>query len=147
MNVAPAASRSLFDVATLYRHQVAAAAATTVDILMMVALVRFVHFAPAIATFASAIAGGVVNFTLGRSWAFRDARAGAVGGQAFRYALACLGGAALNASLLALVLRNFAAPYVPARVLVSIVVSLAYTYPIHARFVFRTSSRRSEHLS
>jgi putative flippase GtrA len=78
-----------------------------------------------------------VNFVLSRAWAYRDRHEGAVASQAWRYALVAVGGAALNAALLAFLLSRVGGPYLLARVAVSAGVSLLYTYPLHARFVFR----------
>ncbi|MBN9161193.1 MAG: hypothetical protein BGO98_07155 [Myxococcales bacterium 68-20] len=137
--VAPAgrSSARLLDLRLLGRHQIAAALATLVDFVSMIALVELASAAPPYATLLSATAGGITNFTLGRTWAFRDRHRGSVGSQAARYAVVCAGGALLNASVLGAVLAVSEPPYVIARAVVSILVSLAYTYPLHARFVYR----------
>lgn len=129
----------LADLRLLGRHQIAAALATLVDFAMMVALVELVGAAPAYATLLSAAAGGVTNFMLGRAWAFRERHRGSFGSQALRYAVVCAGGALLNASLLGAVLAVATPSYVVTRAIVSVLVSLAYTYPMHARFVFRAA--------
>jgi putative flippase GtrA len=135
--VSPAASARLLDVWLLGRHQVAAAFATLVDFLVMVALVELLAAPPPVATLVSALAGGASNFALGRAWAFRARHRGTFGSQAARYAVVCAGGALLNASLLGAFLHVASAPYVALRVVVSILVSVAYTYPMHTKFVFR----------
>lgn len=127
-------ARSFFDLALLGRHQVAAFAATAVDFTAMIAFVELAGLAPPLATILSAILGGVSNFTLSRVWAYRDRHDGAIPGQAFRYAVVSLGGALLNGALVALL---SVVPYVFARILVSALVSVLYTYPLHTRFVFR----------
>lgn len=130
----------LFDVALLGRHQVAAASATAVDYVVMVILVELASVAPPIATLLSATVGGMANFALARVWAFRSLHRGSMRDQAIRYAIACAGGALLNAGLLAAVLAIASPPYVIARAAVSVLVSIAYTYPMHARFVFQATS-------
>lgn len=127
-------ARSGIDLALLGRHQVAAFAATVVDFSAMIALVELLGVAPPLATIISAILGGVSNFTLSRTWAYRDRHEGEVQGQASRYAVVSLGGALLNGALVGVL---FSVPYVIARVIVSAAVSLLYTYPLHTRFVFR----------
>lgn len=127
-------ARSLFDLALLGRHQVAAFAATAVDFTAMIAFVELVGLAPPLATILSAILGGLTNFTLSRVWAYRDRHEGALHDQALRYAVVSLGGALLNGALVALL--SFV-PYVLARIAVSFAVSVLYTYPLHTRFVFR----------
>lgn len=127
-------ARSFFDLALLGRHQIAAFAATVVDFTAMIAFVELFGTRPPLATILSAILGGVSNFALSRAWAFRGRHDGAAHGQAFRYGVVSLGGALLNGALVAI----FAfVPYVLARVVASLVVSLLYTYPLHTRFVFR----------
>lgn len=130
----------LLDVRLIGRHQVAALLATGVDFAVMIALVELVHLPPPVATVLAAICGGVASFTLGRTWAFRDVHTGSLAGQASRYAAASLGGALLNGLLLAALLAVVPLPYVLARVAVSALLSLAYTYPVLTRFVFRAHS-------
>jgi putative flippase GtrA len=125
--------------ASLVRHPVAAGVATLVDFVSMVALVELAHVPPPIATLLSAGVGGVTNFTIGRLWTFRVR--GPLAGQALRYALACAGGALLNAVLVAAFMGL--GPYVIVRAFVAVLVSFAYTYPMHGRFVFRSEGRRA----
>lgn len=137
---APRARASIFDATLLGRHQVAAAVATGVDFSAMVALVELAHRSPPVATIASAVLGGIVNFTLSRAWAYRDRHEGSVSSQASRYAVVSLGGALLNAGLLAMVLATIDAPYPAARIVAAIAVSVLYTYPLHTRVVFRVGA-------
>ena len=134
---APRSSARLFDVRLLGRHQLAAAFATLVDFATMVALVEVARVLPPTATLVSATVGGVANFTVGRLWAFRARHQGSMTSQGARYALVCAGGAFVNASLLGALLAVASWPYVVARIVVSVLVSLVYTYPLHTRFVFR----------
>jgi putative flippase GtrA len=127
----------LFDLHLFGKHQLAAVAATAIDFAVMIALVELAKLSPPVATVAGAICGGVTNFTVGRAWAFRDLHTGSLQGQAARYAVVSLGGALLNAGLLALVLAAVSLPYVLGRVFVSAAVSALYTYPMHTRVVFR----------
>lgn len=133
----PRARASLLDASLLGRHQVAAALATAVDFLAMIALVELAHRSPPVATVGSAVLGGVVNFGLSRGWAYRERHAGTLSSQASRYAIVSLGGALLNAGLLAMILTTVEAPYPAARVVAAVAVSVLYTYPMHTRVVFR----------
>lgn len=127
----------LLDVRQIGKHQLAAFLATAVDFSVMVALVELAALAPPRATFVAAFCGGVTNFTLGRTWAFREVHTGSVTGQAARYAVVSIGGALLNAGALAAMLAVWVVPYLLGRLAISYVVSLAYTYPLHTRVVFR----------
>lgn len=127
----------LTDLRLLGRHQIAAGIATACDFGLMVGLVELVHASPPLATLVSAAFGGVVNFTVARTWAFRERHVGTVPSQAIRYAAVSLGGALLNALLLQAVLYFGGRGYLLARAIISVMVSVAYTYPMHARVVFR----------
>lgn len=130
----------LLDARLFGRHQIAAVLGTAADFTTMIALVEIAKLAPPVATVAAAIAGGVVNLALARAWAFRDRHHGTFFGQASRYAAVSLGGAFLNGILIANVLRAVTVPYVLARVVVSVLVSVLYTYPLHSRVVFRVGA-------
>lgn len=121
----------------LGRHQSAAFAATCVDFALMVSLVEVGKIGPAYATALGAMAGGVTNFLLSRRWAFRARHAGSVASQGVRYAVVSLGGALLNATLVQFAVSHAPLPYVIARVVGSVFVSVFYSYPLHTRFVFR----------
>ncbi|MDB4946086.1 MAG: hypothetical protein JWP97_5620 [Labilithrix sp.] len=129
----------LFDLTLFGKHQTAALLATLVDFGVMIGLVELAHLSPPVATVAGAVVGGISNFAIGRAWAFRDRHTGSLGEQMVRYAGVSFGGALLNAALLGVLLALLpVVPYVAGRVVVSILVSVAYTYPTHTRFVFRT---------
>lgn len=127
----------------LVRHQIAAAVGTAADFGAMIAGVQLLHLSPPIATLISAMVGGVVNFGVSRLWAFDRTHSGSLGSQAWRYALAMLGGAALNAAVLYAMLAVVAIPYPFARAFVAVAVSLLYTYPVHTRLVFRVKPEPS----
>jgi putative flippase GtrA len=117
------------------RHQVGALTATAVDFLVMVALVELLRAPPAMAAATGALAGATTNFILGRRWVFR-ARSGAVLAQAGRYAAVSAASAGWNA-LGEYVLHDAGhVGYVVARVVVSVVVGLAWNFPLQRRFVF-----------
>lgn len=125
----------------LGRHQVAALIGTSADFLAMIALVEVAKLAPPGATVLSAMAGGLVNFSVSRAWAFRKRHRGTMTSQAARYAMVSLGGALLNGLLLAAVLAAASLPYLFARIGVAALVSVLYTYPLHTRVVFRVQTR------
>lgn len=134
--------RSLLDARLLGRHQLAAMLATVVDFSLMIALVQLAGLPPPIATVLSAISGGIVNFTVSRQWAYKSRHRGTTPSQALRYGMVSFGGALLNAGLLGVVLASVAVPYLAARAVVAIAVSVLYTYPLHTRLVFRVAGER-----
>lgn len=125
--------------ALLGRHQLGALVTTIVDFSTMIALVQLAHARPSIATVVGAAIGAVTNFTLGRYWIFdrRDTLGGRAPGQALRYALVSAASLALNAAGVWLLAERATLPYVIARTLVAVFVSLAWNFPMQRRFVFR----------
>ena len=121
--------------ALLARHQVGALAATAVDFGVMVALVSSGLARPWVATAFGAACGAVTNFTLGRSWIFGAGRGGPAA-QAARYAVVSAVGLGLNSAGVYGVHDRLGVPYVAARAMVAIAVSLLWNFPVQRRFVF-----------
>lgn len=130
--------RTLF--AELGRHQLAAFAATAVDFLCMIGLVELGSASPVLATAVGAACGAVTNFALGRTAVFR-ATDDAVPAQAARYALVSGTSLALNALGVHILAIVIGAHYLGARLLTSLVVSVAWNYPLQRNFVFRRPAR------
>ena len=130
-----AGNSSLF--ALLGKHQASSLIATAVDFGAMIAAVQLAHVSLVLGTVIGATCGATANFALGRNWTFR-ATGGGARGQAARYAmvsLASLGWNALGMELLGVMLGL---QYVVARLIVALVVSLAWNFPMQRYFVFRT---------
>jgi putative flippase GtrA len=115
--------------------------ATAVDFGTMILAVERFALAPALATAMGAVLGALTNFALGRTWIFRYG-SGHWGSQAMRYAV--VSGASAGWNTLGEYLMHDAAlvPYVSARVVVSIAVSLLWNFPLQRRFVFRDGVMR-----
>jgi putative flippase GtrA len=124
---------------TLGRHQLGALIATAVDFATMILAVERAGLPAAVATAIGATAGAVANFALGRAWVFR-LHAGHWTGQAARYALVSGASAAFNTLGEWLLHDTARVAYVPARLLVSLAVSLLWNFPVQRRFVFREST-------
>jgi putative flippase GtrA len=119
----------------LSQHQVGALVATAVDYAVMILCVSLLGAPPVLGTIVGSIAGAFVSFTLGRRWIF-DAERGSLVSQAWRYALVSglsLCGNALGEWLLV----HAHLHYFVARVLTSLVVGVAWNFPMHRHFVFR----------
>jgi putative flippase GtrA len=119
----------------LARHQVGAFVATVVDFAVMIACVS-VGLAPVSGTAIGAASGACTNFALGRHWIFPSGARGRAAHQAARYALVSGGSLALNTLGEYLVQGRGHVQYVLARVLVSLVVGLAWNFPLHRFWVF-----------
>jgi putative flippase GtrA len=126
---------------TLARHQVGALAATILDFSVMVTCVQRLGLSPVAATAIGATVGAVTNFTLSRAWIFRR-HSGHWAGQAIRYALVSGGGAGWNTLGEHLMHDVEHVQSVVARALVSVAVSLLWSFPMQRRFVFRERGDR-----
>lgn len=124
------------------RHHAGAMIASGVDFLVMIAVVELGHANPVLATAVGAIMGALTSFLLGRTWVFHR-EDGAATGQALRYVLVAGTSLALNAGGELLLLRA-GLGYVRARVLVAILVSNLWNYPMHKFFVFGRRPRGVE---
>ncbi len=121
---------------TLARHQIGALAATLLDFSVMVVCVQRLGLSAVTATAIGASVGAVTNFLLGRAWIFRR-HSGHWAGQATLYALVSGGGAGCNTLGEHLMHDVEHVQYVEARALVSVAVSLLWSFPMQRRFVFR----------
>jgi putative flippase GtrA len=124
----------------LGRHQIASLIATAVDFGMMVSLVEALGVGAVWATAAGASSGAIVNFLLGRYWVFR-AGGGPVGAQAVRYGMVSAASAGLNTLGEHVFVRILGLQYFVARIVVAVVVSLGWNFPLQRVFVFRAEER------
>lgn len=120
----------------LLRHQAGAVAATVVDYGVMIAMVSAGGAPPAAGTAAGATCGGVTNFVLGRRWVFR-ATHHRTAPQAGRYALVSFGSLLLNTAGVHVLASWLHLQYVAARVVVSLLVSVLWNFPMQRTFVFK----------
>ena len=89
-----------------------------------------------------ALAGGITDFTIKRSWVFHAGRGG-LRGQLGRYLLVSGASLAWNELLTYLVVSQLHAPKIPGAIGVSIIVGFAWNYPMQRAFVFRRGSESS----
>lgn len=120
------------------QHQISAAAATAVDFAVMIVCKSVLGMTPAQGTVIGSIFGAVVSFTLGRRWVFQSV-AGDIRGQALRYALVSTLSAIFNAVGEKWIVQG-GLNYILGRVLMSVVVGMAWNFPMHRYFVFRDRS-------
>jgi putative flippase GtrA len=123
---------------TLGRHQIGAIIATGIDFGAMIGLVEVLGLSPVAGTAISAPLGGLANFALGRAWIFRR-HTGHWAWQAARYTLVSGASAVWNTAGEHLVHDRAHVQYVAARIVVSVLVSLLWNFPMQRRWVFRES--------
>lgn len=126
----------------LGRHQAGSFASTVVDFAAMTFLVSVVGLPATVGTAAGAAAGAVTNFTLGRTWIFRSREASRMA-QGARYAAVSVASLAFNTLGEYALHDRLGLQYQLARVVVSVVVSLAWNFPLQRHFVFRSPSPRA----
>lgn len=126
----------------LIRHQIGALLASALDLGVMTACVELASLRPSYATAVGAVCGAIANFLFSRHVVF-EAQSGSRAAQAVRYVLVSVTSLLLNAFGVWAIAERAGAPYFPARLGVSIAVSLAWNYPMHRWFVFRLPSRQS----
>lgn len=120
------------------RNAMAALTATGVDFALFSLLVAL-NCSPPVATLLGAACGGVINFTVNRTWTF-DA-SGSNRRMARRYVLVSAASAALNASVVAALLwiphQHVTVCWLVARGLIF----LGWNYPLHRDYVFAHGGR------
>ncbi len=90
-----------------------------------------------IAAGAGALLGAVMDFSLKRHWAFvRGQQMGTVHGEAFRYLVASALSLVWNLLVSYLLVSVAGLPAVSGVILASIIVGLAWNYPVHRLYVF-----------
>ncbi len=122
-------------VPALGRHQALALLTTGLDLTVMLAMVEVVGLRPSLGALVGASVGAVFNFLMSRRFVFPQGRGGAATGQALRYAMVAAASAGLNAGGVEAGER-LGVPYEIGRLVTSLVVSLAWNYPMQRRFVF-----------
>jgi len=122
--------------ATFIKAQVASLTASILDFLTTLVCKYVFHFQVILGSATGTIVGGIVNFLIGRNWAF-DARKGSARNQAIKYLLVWSGYLLLTTSAVYLVthllgLTNYVLP----KIFVSFFIGVPYNYFMQKKFVF-----------
>ena len=119
------------------KAQAAALAGSAVDFLTTICLVEGLHIGPVVATMLGNVAGGIINFYLGRHQVFKVSQHRATS-QGVRYSAVWLGSLLLNAGGMYLLANVARANYLLAKIVVSLLVGFGFNYPLQLHFVFRS---------
>jgi putative flippase GtrA len=122
--------------ATFSRSQVSASIATGVDFVVLFGLVEFFGVWYVLSTAIGALAGAVTNFVMNRHWSF-EAADGSWKPQAFRYVIVSAGSLALNTGGVYAATDGLGLHYALSVIAVSLLVALAYNYPLQRYYVFK----------
>jgi putative flippase GtrA len=117
------------------KAQASSIIATFFDLLITVVCKEFFAVWYVLASFIGTLAGGSLNFALGRSWVFnsRDKR---IPVQAVKYLIIWTGNLLLSTLGVFIVTHYVGLSYFYSKVIVSIVVGIGYNYMLQKKFVF-----------
>ena len=122
--------------ATFIKAQAASLTATIVDFTVTILLKEVFHCWYLLASILGTISGGVVNFTMNRSWVFH-ANDQKIQYQAIKYILVWVGNLVLVSGGVFLLTNYGNISYVVSKISVSLVVGFFYNYILQKRFVFK----------
>lgn len=122
--------------ATFIKAQAASLAATGFDFLTTIVLVNVFGWWYLAGSITGTIAGGVLNFMMGRLWAFNAAER-RIEWQFIKYVLVWTGNLLLNAAGVFMITQYVVHSYVISKVLTSVIVGIGYNYVLQKKFVFR----------
>ncbi len=117
------------------KAQLASLAATGVDFGVTAGAGRLMPWFMA-ATVLGTVCGGMVHFSLGRTWVF-VAREGVPRTQALRYGVGWTGNLVLNAVGVYAIIHWTGLPPLAGKAAVSVLLATTYNYFVQAHFVFR----------
>lgn len=123
---------------TFVKANISSLAASLCDYLITIAAVRFFGMDVVLAGVTGTIGGGVINFLIGRHWAF-SAKEGVAHRQAMRYFIVWSGNLLLNGLGMYLLARVAGIHYVLAKIITSLLVAICYNYPLQKRYVFKNN--------
>jgi len=124
------------EAARFVRANLSAAIASGLEWLLVTGLVvARVHYLVAAA--AGAVTGALVDFSLKRHWAFDRAHRAGVGQEGVRYLWVSAVSLAVNLPVAYGLVDGLGIPAVPGVIAASILVGVAWNYPLHRWYVFR----------
>ncbi|HEU4552663.1 MAG TPA: GtrA family protein [Chitinophaga sp.] len=121
---------------TFIKAQASSLVATCFDFLTTIVLVNVFGWWYLAGSVTGTIAGGVLNFMLGRLWTFNAADA-RIEWQFIKYALVWAGSLLLNAAGVFVITHYIGASYIISKIITSVAVGIGYNYVLQKKFVFR----------
>jgi len=121
--------------ATFLKAQASSLTATAVDYLVTFLLQILFHWSMP-ASILGTVSGGVVNFTMNRSWVF-EARSKKIQSQAIRYILVWIGNLILVTVGVFVLIKWGGLDLMVAKIIVSLIVGFFYNYFLQKKFVFK----------
>lgn len=121
---------------TFFKANISSLAASITDYIVTIIAVHFFSMNVVVASGTGTMVGGLVNFIIGRHWAF-NANGVRAASQAKKYLLVWLGNLLLNAFGMYF-LTKVGVNYLVTKVGTSLLVGVLYNYPFQKEYVFRT---------
>jgi len=123
---------------TFLKANISSSIASLFDYLVTIFLVTFLKIDVVLASAIGTVAGGILNFVVGRNWVFQSKKR-KVHQQAVRYGIVWVGNLFLNVGGMYLLSHVFKIYYVVAKIIVSLIVGFGYNYTLQKKFVFKHS--------
>jgi putative flippase GtrA len=123
------------EVTRFVRANASSLLATGLEWVLVTGLVTW-HLHYLWATSIGAVAGAVTDFLIKRHWAFVRGRVGSIRGEAARYVGASALSLGWNILIAYGLVDGLHVAAVPGVIIASIIVGLAWNYPVHRHFVF-----------
>lgn len=124
---------------TFLKANLASLVASACDYGLTVLLKELLNVQAVIASVGGTVFGGIINFLIGRYWAFK-ATEGDFLLQGKRYLLIWAGNLLLNAGGVYLLIEQAGIHYIIAKLATSLTVAVAYNYPLQKKYVFKNQS-------
>lgn len=121
---------------TFLKANVASLTASGCDFLLTVIAVQYLQVDKLYGSIFGTVCGGIINFIICRNWVFEMGEGG-LHFQGRKYFITWVGNLLLNASGVYVYIRVLEMNYVLSKLVVSLVVSIIYNYPMQKRYVFR----------
>jgi len=121
---------------TFLKANVASLVASACDFGFTVLLKEVFAVDAVVASVWGTVLGGVINFLIGRYWAF-NAASKSIAGQGLRYLITWCGSLLLNALGVYLLIHFAEIDYRIAKLIISLTVAVAYNYPMQKKYVFK----------
>ncbi len=121
---------------TFLKANISSLIASVSDYLITIIAVQLFSTNPVMGGIIGTTCGGIINFLIGRNWVFVSKSANGYM-QGLKYLLVWCGNLVLNATGMYLFTKQ-GTNYIIAKVVTSLMVAIAYNYPLQKHYVFKT---------
>src|SRR5882757_4357556 len=114
---------------TFFKANIAAVTASIVDYAVTVGAIYFFNVDVVAAAIAGVVSGGIINFFIGRYWAF-NSRQNSTYSQAYKYLVVWVGNLILSAGGMYLLTKQMFIHYALAKLVTALLIAVIYNYPL-----------------